>query len=183
MLYLHLHCSAVIAHRITAADVRGKNGFSQDGFDPLICPWGMAQMLGLGLHFHHLIHGLGVCCMTVWRQRKSVCALVSCFGWLGHKYVRLKAAIDAEPLLKTTNIWRRGSKSDLATLSPVTTITSLQCLLIVNSYKTDVLREKKKMWKVKIVGSSKSFAAYFILSMSASLVFNYFFTLWKVGEY
>lgn len=65
MFYLHLHCSAVIAQRITAADVMGKNGFSQDGFDPLICPWGMAQMLGLGLHFHHLIHVLGVFCMSV----------------------------------------------------------------------------------------------------------------------
>ncbi|KAI9538329.1 hypothetical protein NQZ68_016371 [Dissostichus eleginoides] len=32
---------------ITAADVMGKNGFSQDGFDPLICPWGTAQMLRL----------------------------------------------------------------------------------------------------------------------------------------
>ena len=50
MFYLHLHCSAAIAQRITAADVKGKNGFSQDGFDPLICPWGTAQMLGLGLH-------------------------------------------------------------------------------------------------------------------------------------
>lgn len=60
MFHLHLHCSAVIAQRITAADVRGKNGFSQDGFDPLICPWGMAQMLGLGLHFHRLIHVLSV---------------------------------------------------------------------------------------------------------------------------
>ncbi len=65
MFYLHLHCSAVIAQRITAADVMGKNGFSQDGFDPLICPRGMAQMLGPGLHFPHLIHVLGVSCTSV----------------------------------------------------------------------------------------------------------------------
>lgn len=51
MFYLYLHCSAVIAQRITAADVMGKNGFSQDGFDPLICPWGAAQMLGLRVTF------------------------------------------------------------------------------------------------------------------------------------
>lgn len=51
MFYLHLHCSAVIAQRIAAADVMGKNGFSLDGFDPLICPWGIAQMLGLRVTF------------------------------------------------------------------------------------------------------------------------------------
>lgn len=38
MFYHNLHCSAVIAQRISVADVKGKNGFSEDGFDPLICP-------------------------------------------------------------------------------------------------------------------------------------------------
>lgn len=82
--YVYLHCSAVIAHRITAADVMGKNGFSQDGFDPLICPWGMAQMLGPGLYFHHLIHVLGVFYVRVHegkkKRRKAFVFLVSCFG-------------------------------------------------------------------------------------------------------
>lgn len=56
MFCLHLQCLAVIAPRITAADVMGKNGFSQDGFDPLICPWGTAQMLRPRLRFHCLSH-------------------------------------------------------------------------------------------------------------------------------
>lgn len=34
----------------TAADVRGEDRFSEDARDPLICPWGRAQMLWLGLH-------------------------------------------------------------------------------------------------------------------------------------
>lgn len=98
--YLHLHCSAVIAHGITAADVMGKNGFSQDSFDPLICPWGMAQMLGPGLHFHHLIHVFFLFFYEfVWRhKRKSVCVLVSWFGGCGQV---CDAATDTESLLKT----------------------------------------------------------------------------------
>lgn len=78
MFYLHLHCSAVIAQRITAADVMGKNGFSQDGFNPLIFPWGMAQMQGLGLHFHHLICVLGFFCLSVCEEQETCL----CFGFL-----------------------------------------------------------------------------------------------------
>lgn len=82
MFYLHLHCSAVAAQRITAADVMGKNGFSQDGFDPLICPWGMAQMLGPGLHFHHLIHVLGVFAMSVYEDARGRKVFVFSFLFL-----------------------------------------------------------------------------------------------------
>lgn len=78
MFYLHLHCSAVIAQRITAADVKGKNGFSQDGSDPLICPWGTAQMLGLGLHSPPppppsplLIHVLSLLCVSVHKDARG----------------------------------------------------------------------------------------------------------------
>jgi len=58
----------------------GKNGFSQDGFDPLICPWGTAQMLRLGLHFHHLTHVLGVFLYEEARGKKDCCVKGSCFG-------------------------------------------------------------------------------------------------------
>lgn len=72
MFYLHLHCSAVIAHRITAADVMGKNRFSQDSFDPLICPWGKAQMLGLRVTFSMFDSVFSVCvCACV---RVCLCA-------------------------------------------------------------------------------------------------------------
>lgn len=73
----------------------GKNGFSQDGFDPLICPWGMAQMLGPGLHFHHLIHVLFFFCMSVCEDTREK---VFVFWFLGledaAKYVMLQHTLN-----------------------------------------------------------------------------------------
>lgn len=96
----HLHCSAVIAQRITAADVTRKNGFSQDDSDPLIRPWGDGTDAGGRGHvFTVLIRVMSVDCMAAKIQTARRRGDVFAF-WFCHSGGFRAFAPDTEPLIK-----------------------------------------------------------------------------------
>lgn len=89
MFYLHLHCSPVIAQRITAADVKGKNGFSQDDFAPSYLSLGYSTDAGAGVTFSPF----DSCSFFFFPTGgKRVHALASCCRRFGHEHVRLKTS-------------------------------------------------------------------------------------------